>query len=221
MQRRAERVEVVDAPREPWALHMNLAPRDRGGEQIASLASAVIRRGTFELGPIDLDVARGDRIALLGPNGSGKSTLLAAVLGEIPLATGSRAVGPATVLGALRQERVEFLTTLPLLDAFAAVTGVQGAEARSLLAKFDLGADDVERPGAELSAGERTRASLAVLMAGHVNCLVLDEPTNHLDIPAIEELERSLAAYRGTFLLATHDRRLLERVGITREMRFG
>jgi ATPase subunit of ABC transporter with duplicated ATPase domains len=221
MQRRAERVEVVDAPREPWALHMNLAPRDRGGEQIASLASAVIRRGTFELGPIDLDVARGDRIALLGPNGSGKSTLLAAVLGEIPLATGSRAVGPATVLGALRQERVEFLTTLPLLDAFAAVTGVQGAEARSLLAKFDLGADDVERPGAELSAGERTRASLAVLMAGHVNCLVLDEPTNHLDIPAIEELERSLAAYRGTFLLATHDRRLLELVGITREMRFG
>jgi ATPase subunit of ABC transporter with duplicated ATPase domains len=54
-----------------------------------------------------------------------------------------------------------------------------------------------------------------------VNCLVLDEPTNHLDIPAIEELERSLSVFPGTFILATHDRRLLERVGITREVRLG
>jgi ATPase subunit of ABC transporter with duplicated ATPase domains len=219
MQRRAERVEVVDAPRDPWVLHMDLVPRGRGGEQIATLAGAVIRRGGFQLGPIDLDVARGERIALLGPNGSGKSTLLGAVLGEIPLAMGSRTVGPATVLGVLHQERAEFLTPRPLLEGFSAITGVRGAEARSLLAKFDLGADDVERPGDELSPGERTRASLAVLTAAHVNCLLLDEPTNHLDIPAIEELERSLAAYAGTFLLATHDRRLLERVGITREVR--
>src|SRR5262245_8243675 len=158
VQRRAERVEVVEAPREPWVLHMELAPRARGGEQIASLAGAVIRRGTFELGSLDLDIARGERIALLGPNGSGKSTLLGAVLGEIPLASGSRTVGPATVLGALRQERAEFLTPRPLLESFSAITGVRGAEARSLLAKFDLGADDVERPGDELSPGERTRA---------------------------------------------------------------
>jgi ATPase subunit of ABC transporter with duplicated ATPase domains len=219
MQRRAERVEVVDAPREPWVLRMDLAPRALGGDVIASLAGVVLARGAFRLGPIDLDVARGDRIALLGPNGSGKSTLLAALLGEIPLAAGSRSVGPATVLGALRQDRAEFQTSRPLLDTFTEVTGVRGAEARSLLAKFDLGADDVDRPGAELSPGERTRASLAVLAAAHVNCLVLDEPTNHLDIPAIEELERSLVAYPGTFVLATHDRRLLERVGITREVR--
>ena len=94
-------------------------------------------------------------------------------------------------------------------------------EARTLLAKFDLGADDVSRPCAELSAGERTRAALAVLMARRVNLLVLDEPTNHLDIPAIEELERSLAAYPGTLVLATHDRRLLERVEVTRRVTLG
>ena len=74
------------------------------------------------------------------------------------------------------------------------------------------------RPCAELSAGERTRAALAVLIARRVNLLVLDEPTNHLDIPAIEELERSLAAYPGTLVLATHDRRLLERVEVTRRV---
>jgi ATPase subunit of ABC transporter with duplicated ATPase domains len=195
---------------------MDLSPRDRGGDQIASVAGAVIERGTFRVGPIDLDVRRGDRIAVLGPNGSGKSTLLGALVGEIPLTAGSRVVGPATVFGTLRQDRDEFSGDDPLQQRFETITGLRGAEARTLLAKFGLTADDVARPCRELSPGERTRASLAVLMARRVNCLVLDEPTNHLDIPAIEELERSLAAFTGTFLIATHDRRLLERIGIVR-----
>jgi ATPase subunit of ABC transporter with duplicated ATPase domains len=221
MQKRADRVEVVDAPREPWVLQLDLSPTQLGGDQAVTLAAAVVRRGGFTLGPIDLDIRRGDHVAVLGANGSGKSTLLGAILGDLPLERGTRAIGRSTVLGALRQDRSEFSSRRPLLDAFSDMTGLRGAEARSLLAKFDLGADDVGRPGAELSPGERTRASLAVLMAERVNCLVLDEPTNHLDIPAIEELERSLAVFPGTFILATHDRRLLERVGITREVRLG
>jgi ATPase subunit of ABC transporter with duplicated ATPase domains len=72
-----------------------------------------------------------------------------------------------------------------------------------------------------LSPGERTRAELAVQVALGANCLVLDEPTNHLDLPAIEELERALAAYTGTLLLVSHDRRFLERVGVTRVLRLG
>jgi ATPase subunit of ABC transporter with duplicated ATPase domains len=120
------------------------------------------------------------------------------------------------VFGVLSQDRDEFSSHDALQQRFESITGLRGAEARTLLAKFDLTADDVTRPSAELSPGERTRASLAVLMARRVNCLVLDEPTNHLDIPAIEELERSLAALTGTFLIATHDRRLLERIGIVR-----
>jgi ATPase subunit of ABC transporter with duplicated ATPase domains len=219
MQKRAERVDVVDKPREPWVLQMDLTPRERGGEQVLQLTSAVIERGRFRLGPIDLEVRRGERIAVLGPNGSGKSTLLGAVLAEISLATGARRVGDAAVFGALRQDRADFAGTTPLIDTFAERTGLRGAEARTLLAKFDLTGEDVQRPCEELSPGERTRATLAVLMAERVNCLVLDEPTNHLDIPAIEELERSLIAYPGTFLLATHDRRLLERVRITRTLR--
>jgi ATPase subunit of ABC transporter with duplicated ATPase domains len=83
--------------------------------------------------------------------------------------------------------------------------------ARTLLAKFALGADEVLRPSASLSPGERTRAGLALLSAQRVNALVLDEPTNHLDLEAIEELEAALDGYRGTVVLVTHDRRLLER----------
>jgi ATPase subunit of ABC transporter with duplicated ATPase domains len=93
------------------------------------------------------------------------------------------------------------------------------AAARSLLAKFGLTAEHVDRPGARLSPGERSRATLATLMAGGVNCLVLDEPTNHLDLAAIEELERALDGYEGTLLLVTHDRRLLEAVAVTRTVR--
>jgi ATPase subunit of ABC transporter with duplicated ATPase domains len=218
---RAERVDVVEKPREPWVLAMDLMPQALGGESIASLAGAVVERGAFRLGPIDLEIRRGDRIALLGPNGSGKSTLIAALTGDVPLAAGTQRIGSATVLGALRQDRTEFAGDEPLLGRFRGATGLALDEARTLLAKFDLGADDVLRPCVELSAGERTRAGLAVLMARRVNLLVLDEPTNHLDIPAIEELERSLAAYPGTLVLATHDRRLLERVGVTRRMTLG
>src|SRR4051812_28649340 len=199
-------------------LAMDLMPTALGGDLIASLDAATVERGSFRLGPVDLDIYRGDRIALLGPNGSGKSTLLAALTGELPLATGSRRVGRATVLGALKQDRTEFDGTQPLIERFRGATGLAVDEARTLLAKFDLGADDVGRPSVELSPGERTRAGLAVLMARRVNCLVLDEPTNHLDIPAIEELERALDAYPGTLVIATHDRRLLERVRISRRV---
>ena len=74
------------------------------------------------------------------------------------------------------------------------------------------------RPAATLSPGERTRASLALLMANGANVLVLDEPTNHLDLPAIEQLESALDGFDGTVVLVTHDRSLLERVRLTRRI---
>jgi ATPase subunit of ABC transporter with duplicated ATPase domains len=121
------------------------------------------------------------------------------------------------VLGELEQQRGEF-TGGRLLDEFVRESGLSAEEARTLLAKFGLGADDVLRPARTLSPGERTRAQLAWLSAQGVNCLILDEPTNHLDLPAIEELEAALAGYPGTIVLVTHDRRLLERFGATRQV---
>jgi ATPase subunit of ABC transporter with duplicated ATPase domains len=92
------------------------------------------------------------------------------------------------------------------------------ADIRTLLAKFGLRAAHVLRPADTLSPGERTRAALALLQARGVNLLVLDEPTNHLDLPAIEQLESALAAYPGTLLLVTHDRRMLDAVATSRRI---
>ena len=120
------------------------------------------------------------------------------------------------MLGELDQRRATFAGHEPLLGVFIDEIDLAPEDARTLLAKFDLGADDVLRAASSLSPGERTRAVLALLSARGVNCLVLDEPTNHLDVEAIEELERALAGYVGTVLLVTHDRVFLDRFGATR-----
>jgi ATPase subunit of ABC transporter with duplicated ATPase domains len=213
--RKLDQVEHVDKPYEPWELQLALRPRTRSGDVVVQLERAVIERGAFRLGPLDLDVRWGDRIAIAGPNGSGKTTLIDALLGRVPLAHGRRRLGRGVVLGELEQRREAFAGEEPLLDAFVRLSALAPQDARTLLAKFSLGADDVLRAGRLLSPGERTRALLALASARGVNCLVLDEPTNHLDVEAIEELERALAAYEGTVLLVTHDRRFLEAFGAT------
>ena len=214
--RKLARVETVEKPYEPWELRLGLAPAARSGDVVVRLERAEIVRGPFRLGPVDLEVRWGDRLALTGPNGSGKTTLLDALLGRLPLAAGTRWLGPGVVLGELEQRRETFSGGERLLDRFVDESRLAPEDARTLLAKFDLGADDVLRTAASLSPGERTRAVLALLSAGGVNCLVLDEPTNHLDVEAIEELERALAGYEGTVLLVTHDRLFLDRFGATR-----
>jgi ATPase subunit of ABC transporter with duplicated ATPase domains len=211
---RLETVEKVDKPWQPWELQLELAPRTRGGDVVATLENAVVQRGNFTLGPLSVDIGWGERIAVVGRNGSGKSTLLAALLGVEPLAAGARTVGPGVVFGEIGQRRAALRGEL--LRAFVDASALPAEEARTLLAKFDLYAQRVVRDVSTLSPGERTRAELALQMALGANCLVLDEPTNHLDLAAIEELERALAGYTGALLLVSHDRRFLERVGVTR-----
>lgn len=210
------RLETVDKPWEGWQLRLSLAPAARSGDVVARLDGAVVQRGSFTLGPIDLEVAWQERVAILGPNGSGKTTLLRALLGDLPLAAGTRSLGPGVVVGEMDQGRGLYASDEPLLDGFLRETGLTLAEARSLLAKFALEAEHVGRPGSQLSPGERSRAILATLMSRGVNCLVLDEPTNHLDLAAIEQLESALDAFDGTLLVVTHDRRFLDALHVTR-----
>ena len=158
-----------------------------------------------------------DRLAIVGPNGSGKTTLLDAILARVPLVAGTRVIGAGVVLGEVAQQRGE-LASGSLLPAFTKAAGLNEEAARTLLAKFGLGADHVLRDAASLSPGERTRALIALLAARGVNCLVLDEPTNHLDVSAIEELERALDGFSGTVLLVTHDRRFLAGFRATRTL---
>jgi ATPase subunit of ABC transporter with duplicated ATPase domains len=218
-ERRIERLEVVEEPRKEWELRMEIAAAPRAGAVVATLRGAVVRRGDFRLGPVDLQVDWGDRLAITGANGAGKSTLLSALLGRVSLAEGTASLGPSVRIGEIDQARGRFFGPEQLLDAFSAeVPDRPTAEVRTLLAKFGLTADHVLRPAETLSPGERTRAALALLQARGVNVLVLDEPTNHLDLPAIEQLESALAGYTGTLLLVTHDRRMLEAVATTRRL---
>ena len=216
--KRIERLERdrVEKPWQPWELRLDLAPAGRSGDLVVALDGAVVERGPFRLGPLDLSVEWGDRLSIVGPNGSGKSTLIDALLGRLPLASGERRVGPSVVFGEIGQARALFAEDQPLIEKFCAEWSLREGDARTLLAKFDLYAEHVLRVGASLSPGERTRAELALQAARGAGCLVLDEPTNHLDLPAVEELERALSVYGGTLILVTHDRRFLERVGVTR-----
>ncbi|WP_432488704.1 ABC-F family ATP-binding cassette domain-containing protein [Kineococcus sp. SYSU DK018] len=217
--RMIERLEVVEEPRKEWRLQMSIAAAPRSGSVVCALRGAVARRGAFTLGPVDLQVDAGDRVAVTGPNGAGKTTLLQLLLGRLAPEAGSASLGSSVEVGEVDQARGLFLGEEPLARAFgAAVPEQPDAEVRTLLAKFGLTAAHVGRAASSLSPGERTRAALALLQARGVNLLVLDEPTNHLDLPAIEQLEQALEAYPGTLLLVSHDRRLLEAVRVTRRL---
>ncbi|HEV3133350.1 MAG TPA: ATP-binding cassette domain-containing protein, partial [Acidimicrobiia bacterium] len=221
-ERAMEALEVVEKPWEGWELRFSINEAARSGAVVAHLDDAVLTRGDpgdFVLGPFTLDIAWADRVALVGPNGSGKTTLVEALIGRLPLAAGTRRIGPSVVIGELGQDRrVLSDNASSVVDAFVAATGLPMSSARSQLAKFGLSAAAVVRPPSSLSPGERTRAELATFAAKGVNFLVLDEPTNHLDLPAIEQLESALEVYEGTLLLVSHDRRLLESVTVTRRI---
>jgi len=218
-ERMLDRLEAVDEPRKEWELQMTIAAAPRSGTVAAALRDAVVSFGDFTLGPVNLQVNWADRVAITGPNGAGKSTLIGALLGRVPLSSGSASLGSGVSVGEVDQARSLFNGPAPLLETFAArVPGYVPEETRTLLAKFGLKGEHVLRPSSSLSPGERTRAALALLQARGVNLLVLDEPTNHLDLPAIEQLESALDGYPGTFLLVTHDRRMLESVSVTRRL---
>lgn len=215
-ERQLESLEVVEKPFEGWNLKFTIGETTRAGAVVVKLFDTVVDRGAFRLGPINLEIGWGDRVALTGANGSGKSTLVQALLGTLDLTGGERWVGPSVVTGVLGQDRRILSGDHDLARYVGDICELPKSETRSLLAKFGLNAAHVSRPTRLLSPGERTRAELAIFQGCGVNFLVLDEPTNHLDLPAIEQLESALRNFAGTLLLVSHDRRLLDAVAITR-----
>jgi ATPase subunit of ABC transporter with duplicated ATPase domains len=217
-QRALERVDAPEKPFEPWELRLELRAGERPGKVVVALEDAVVERGGFRLGPVDFEVGWGERIAVTGRNGSGKSTLIDALAGRLPLTSGRRIAGPRTAIGVIDQTRPVYRVAAPLLEEFGARTGASLEEARTLLAKFGLGADHLRRAADSLSPGERTRAHLAELQLRRVNLLLLDEPTNHLDVEAVEQLEQALASYDGCLVVVSHDRRFFETIDPTRTL---
>jgi ATPase subunit of ABC transporter with duplicated ATPase domains len=218
MESRIARLEEVEEPRKEWTLQFTIGTAPRSSSVVATLDKAVVRQGEFVLGPVSLQVDAGERIGLTGPNGAGKSSLLRLLLGRRLPDEGRASLGASVAIGEIDQARAEFSGPGRLVDRFEArVPSWSTAEVRTLLAKFGMGAEHVERAVDELSPGERTRAGLALLQARGTNVLVLDEPTNHLDLAAIEQLEEALDSYGGALLLVTHDRRMLQNVRLDRK----
>jgi ATPase subunit of ABC transporter with duplicated ATPase domains len=209
--RRAERIEIPDAP---WERPAPALPFTAGGSRagvVAALRAAVLTRGAFTLGPLELEVRDGDRVLLAGPNGCGKSTVIAALAGRLEPSRGhaQRVAGAVAEVG---QERGSLLApgSPDLVSAVRTHTGLGERETRAALAAMGLDKVLVARTPETLSPGERTRAELAAATAAGARLLLLDEPTNHLDIDALQALEAALADWPGALVVATHDARLRE-----------
>lgn len=210
-ERAIERLTEVPEPRKEWVLHLELPDAPRSGQVVSVLHDEVIQLGEKNFGPWTVQLNYGDRVLIRGANGAGKTTLVRALLREENL-------GSAVALGSIDQLRGLLDQDVDLMMVFSTyLPAFQDAELRTLLAKFGLVKSQViGRVARSLSPGERTRALMALLQATPTNFLVLDEPTNHLDVAAIEELERALQDYRGTVLLVSHDRRMVDSFRATR-----
>ena len=163
-ERAIARLDPVEKPWEGWDLRFQLASAPRSGDVVVRLRGAVVERGTFRLGPVDLEIAWGERVAIVGPERVGEDDAAPRPARATPARRPGNA-GWDRVSWSARWNRAatRSRSDASLLDAFVAATGLLVPEARSLLAKFGLGAEHVLRPGSTLSPGERTRAVLGPL----------------------------------------------------------
>lgn len=159
---------------------------------------------------LEVDVLRGERLAVVGPNGSGKSTFLKIVSGELVAEAGDVRLNPASTIAYFAQNSHEQLDhNATAVDAVRAEAKVSDERARNLLGRMRISGEAADKPVRAFSGGERRRIMLAALMAKAADVLLLDEPTNDLDIASREALESVLQEYEGAMLIVSHDRYLL------------
>jgi ATP-binding cassette subfamily F protein 3 len=211
---RFKRDEVLDRPRQEQTIKLRLQTPLRSGDKVIWSQDLVV--GYIPAAPLfrcpDLDLRRGECVALLGPNGSGKTTFLKTILGQIEPLSGHARLGASLKIGYFAQAHTDLDCSKSILDTVLEVKDLPLGEARTFLARFLFTGDDVFKPIGDLSGGERSRVALAKLVLLRANFLLLDEPTNHLDIASQEVLEEVLNDFPGTILLVTHDRYLVDRL---------
>ncbi len=218
-QKRLERLQRIERTPEEKRLNLDLHTGLRSGDLVLATHDLVV--GYEPEDPLftspDLEIRRGDRVALIGPNGAGKTTLVKTILKELHPLSGRVRLGAAVEIGYLAQAHAGLNLNQSVIDEVMSVTqgGHNGqdmliGQARNYLGRFLFSGDDVFKPISALSGGERARVALAKLSLRGANFLVLDEPTNHLDIPSQEILQAVLVNFPGTILLVSHDRYFID-----------
>ena len=220
------KIELLDKPAEiNDEMRIELEPNILSGNDVLTIRGLSKSFGSNRLfSHVDIDIKRGERVALIGNNGTGKTTILKLINGMLPADSGTITLGSKVHIGYYDQEHhvlhMEKTAFEEVQDAYPNLTNTQ---VRNILAAFLFTGDDVFKRISDLSGGERGRVSLAKLMLSEANFLILDEPTNHLDITSKEILENALQSYTGTVFYVSHDRyfinqtatRILELTGQT------
>ena len=210
--KKLEKIDRVEPPRRRQTVAFDFAPAPRSGEDVVSLKGVHKAYGSRTIYEgFDFMVRRRERWCIMGINGAGKSTLLKLVAGAAEPDKGNVNVGASVKLGYFAQHAMDVLdgdaTILEWLEERFPKAGQ--APLRALACCFGFSGDDIEKKCRVLSGGEKARLVMAAMLFDPPNFLVLDEPTNHLDLDTKEMLIKALAAYEGTMLFVSHDRRFL------------
>ncbi len=209
--KRLARIQRLDRPIEDSPINLNLQTTLRSGDLVLGLYD--LAAGYEPHRPLvtadEVEVRRGQCVALVGPNGSGKTTLLRTILRRLRPLAGRVRIGAAVRIGYFAQVQDHLSPGKSVLDTLLDAGMGSIAETRSFLARYGFRGDDVFKDVGVLSGGERSRVAIAILSLSKANFLLLDEPTNHLDIRSQEVLQDVMQAFNGTILMVSHDRYLI------------
>ena len=209
-----EKMDKVEKPEELNAdMRLTLTPRVMSGNDVLTIKELSKSYDDDVLfSDVDIEIKRGEHVAIIGANGTGKTTLLKIIRGIESYNSGDVKLGSKVEIGYYDQEHQILHSEKTLFEEISdEYPELNNTEIRNTLAAFLFTGDDVFKRIGDLSGGERGRVSLAKLMLSNANFLILDEPTNHLDITSKEILEDALEAYEGTLLYVSHDRYFINR----------
>ncbi len=206
-----ERIEVDIEDKSSLAVKFPPAPRS-GDIAYKAVDMTVGYDGKAVFSDAQIEVRRGEKVALVGRNGEGKTTLMRVIMGELEQMSGESRPGYNVQIGYYAQNQEDILdkndTVFETLDRIA--VGDVRLKLRDILGAFLFKGEDVDKKVAVLSGGERARLAMAKLMLKPYNFLALDEPTNHMDIRSKDILKQALKAYDGTLIVVSHDRDFLD-----------